>query len=135
MASASDIIMTENRVPMWLRLRAIPLHAMHGVYADEKEFGTDFELDVELLVDASAAIKSDNIDDTIDYSKIHDEAIRFSTSRSFNLIEKWVHDLAVELRVRHPAILECIIRVRKPGIAVGGALKWIEVEFDTRTSI
>ncbi len=117
---------------MWIRLRGIPVHAHHGVYKHEQEQGTDFEIDAELLIDASMAIRSDALIETLDYSKLHDEAISFSQDNRFNLLEKWAHDLALHLMNNHRLAIECIVRLRKPGIAVKGSLEWIEVEYHHR---
>jgi dihydroneopterin aldolase len=114
---------------IWIRLRDIPLHAYHGVFPREKEVGTDFFLDVELLIDATDAVERDRLETTIDYASIHDEAIVFSMEQRYDLLEKWVYELAHHLMSTHSSVHESIIRVRKPGTAVEGALPWIEVEY------
>ena len=51
-------------------IKGLKLFAYHGVNPEEKENGQNFILDITAELDADAAKKSDNIDDTVSYAKI-----------------------------------------------------------------
>ena len=113
---------------MWIRLKNIPIYAFHGVYQHEQEFGTRFEVDVELQADLSIAAKSDSLHDTIDYAKVHELVLKASQVERFMLLEAWASSLAEQIEREFPLAFECIIKIRKPGGSVKGLLDAIEVE-------
>ena len=117
---------------MWIRLKNIPIYAFHGAYAHEQEFGTRFEVDVEIEADLSNAAKSDSLHDTIDYAKVHELILKASQSERYTLLEAWATNLAEKIESQFPLTEQCIIRIRKPGGSVKGLLDAIEVELQTK---
>jgi dihydroneopterin aldolase len=114
---------------MWIRLHNIQIFAHHGVHQHEREFGGNFELDVEVRADLERAAKSDALGDTLDYTGLYQTIIRISSSTKYNLLEAWASRLAHEIAQHHPRVQECIVRIRKPGAAIGGILDTVEVEY------
>ena len=56
---------------MRLTISDIRCHAYHGCMEEEKRSGGDFLVNVCFEFDGSAAIRSDELSDTIDYVKVH----------------------------------------------------------------
>lgn len=99
------------------------------VGASESERGqeTRIEVDVEMHADLSKACKSDALDDTIDYSRLHDLVAKVVALRHHNLLES----LAEEIADAALGLGECekiVVRVRKPRPPVGGECGFAEVE-------
>ncbi len=116
---------------MWIRLKNIQVYAYHGAHAHEQEHGGRFEIDVELRAALETATKSDDLHDTIDYVKVQQTVVHLSTSKRYRLIETLARAIASHLLAQFLAE-EVIVRVRKPGAAVGGVLDTVEIECRTR---
>jgi dihydroneopterin aldolase len=60
----------------------------HGVFEQEKREGQNFIVDIEVTSDFSAAIKSDDVRDTVNYAELAEIAHSAITGEPFDLIEK-----------------------------------------------
>jgi len=100
----------------------------HGVSAEEKVLGQQFEVDVELKADLTAPRSSDNLDETIDYRHIHSIAKAIIEGPSRNLLERLAGDIATQLLAKLPA--DAVrVKVRKPLLPLGGGVsKGVAVE-------
>lgn len=55
----------------YILLRSLRFHAFHGVEAQERLVGNDYEISLRLKVDVSRAVLSDQVDDTINYAEVY----------------------------------------------------------------
>lgn len=69
-------------------IKGLRVHANHGVFAEEKEKGQLFILDMTLGIDLSAAACSDNLNDTVNYDEICRAAHDAMTQNTYDLIER-----------------------------------------------
>ena len=69
-------------------IRGLRELGVHGVLPEEQVRPQPFQVDLELLVDTSAAGKSDDLDDTVDYSAVCDAVGRVVASESYALLER-----------------------------------------------
>ena len=111
---------------MWIRLKNIQVYAYHGAHEHEREHGGRFEIDVELRANLERAAETDDLADTIDYVKLQRTVVELS-SQKHRLIESLADVIAKRLLSDFPGE-EVIVRVRKPGAAIGGVLDSVEVE-------
>ncbi len=90
---------------------------VHGVLPEEQLRPQPFEVDLELLVDATAAGASDDLDDTVDYAAVCDAVSRVIASEQYRLLERLatriaevcradarVQGVVVEVRKLHPPV-------------------------------
>jgi dihydroneopterin aldolase len=70
------------------------LEAILGVYPEERKQSQSVVLDIELETRMEAAIKSDDISDTIDYANLISQLKIWIAERPFHLIETLAHHLA-----------------------------------------
>ncbi len=112
---------------MWIRLKNIQVYAYHGAHAHEQEHGGRFEIDVEVRAELSVAAKSDDLNDTIDYVKLQQVIVHLSTAKRYRLLESLSNEIAMTVLDQFPAE-EVVVRVRKPGAAMGAVLDTVEVE-------
>ena len=112
---------------MWIRLKNISVFAYHGVYDHERESGGQFQIDVELSADLSRASQTDDIADTIDYTDVQRIVIETATAKRHYLLESLSDAIASKVLGTFNA-QDVIVRIRKPGSAVGGGLDHVEVE-------
>ncbi|OEJ99629.1 dihydroneopterin aldolase [Roseivirga misakiensis] len=52
-------------------LEGMEFYAFHGFYAEEREKGNDFVVDVHVTTDFSVASESDNLEGTVNYEEIY----------------------------------------------------------------
>jgi len=100
----------------------------HGLFDHERQNGQDFFVDVALTVDLTAASKSDDIDDTVNYAEISDLVVAHITTEPVNLIEKLASRIADQILKDHAKVLVATVTVHKPQAPVDAVLKDICVQ-------
>lgn len=86
-----------------IALRRIVARGRHGANPGERDSEQSFELDVEIDADLRDAERSDRLEDTIDYARIHGRVIAIVARTSFALLERLggeiVRDLFSDARI------------------------------------
>jgi dihydroneopterin aldolase len=100
----------------------------HGLFDHERQNGQDFFVDVTLTVDLTAASKSDEISDTVNYAEITNLVVTHITTEPVNLIEKLAGRIADHILKDHAKVLEATVTVHKPQAPVDEVLKDIAVQ-------
>jgi len=108
-------------------LKNMVFYGYHGVFPVEKELGQRFEVDVEMDLDLSAAGQADDLDLSINYVDVYGLVKDVVEERKFDLIEALAETIAREILSAH-AIEGVTVRIRKPDVAIGGVLDYVEVE-------
>lgn len=108
-------------------LHNIQLFGMHGVNRIERENGQLFQIDLEIEANLTNAIKTDDINETLDYCALYDEIQRIFKSKKYNLIETLAGDIVKSLMDIYK-ILSCRVKIRKPNVLINGILDTVEVE-------
>ena len=103
----------------------------HGVNEEEQLNPQPFEVDVELALNLQPAGLSDDLGQTVDYSRVFDTCRQIVESTRFHLIEALAEAIAHELLADFPAD-EVTVRVRKPEVQLGGPLRAAGVEIRRR---
>jgi dihydroneopterin aldolase len=85
---------------------------VHGVLPEEQVRPQPFEVDVELLVDVSAAGASDELDDTVDYGAVCEAVSRIVSSEQYRLLERLATRIAEVCRA-DPRVVGVVVEVRK----------------------
>ena len=114
-------------------LDAMVFQGTHGVYEEEQQNPQPFEVDVELVMNLQPAGLSDDLEQTIDYSRVFDTCRQIVESTRFNLIEALAEAIAQEILAGFPAD-EVTIRIRKPKVQMGGTLRAAGIEIRRRRS-
>lgn len=115
-------------------LRGLAFRARHGVHEHEKVTPQRFEVDVELQLDLQPAGLEDDLERTLDYSRVYDSIRTIVESTTFNLIEALAEAIAHELLADFAALDEVVVRVRKPDVDLGGPLDFAGVQIRRRRS-
>ena len=104
--------------------------ARHGVLDWEKAQPQRFEVDLELVLDAQPAGIEDDIARTEDYRGVYATTRQVVESTSFNLIEALAEAIAHEVLGSQPLVRELVVRVRKPGVQLGGPVDSAGIEIE-----
>ena len=90
-----------------------------------------FEVDVELALNLQPAGLSDDLTQTVDYSRVFETCRQIVESTRFNLVEALAEAIAHEILAGYPAE-EVTVRVRKPAVDLGGPFRGVGVEIRRR---
>lgn len=112
-------------------LNGLVFFGKHGCHAAELELGQKFLVDIELECDLSAAGESDNLVDTLDYVAIYNHAREVIEGEPAKLLEHLAQRIA-DFALIDERVVSAWVRLRKPHIALPGALDFIGIEI-TRT--
>jgi dihydroneopterin aldolase len=120
--------MSTSRRPDRVRLDGMQFTGHHGVSPEERRDRQRIEVDVALEVDLTDAGRSDDLALTVDYTRIHALVRVLVEDRSFRLLEAIAEAIAGEVLAAEPAVRAVEVRVRKPGVRLGGPLRSAGVE-------
>lgn len=117
--------MTRDR----LLLRGMEFYGYHGVRPEEKRLGQRFVVDVELETDLSAAARTDDLEQTINYSQVFGLVREVVEGPASNLLEAVAERVAEGVLARWPSVEAVRVRVKKPCAPIsGGHLEYAGVE-------
>jgi 7,8-dihydroneopterin aldolase/epimerase/oxygenase len=108
-------------------LHDIRLEGRHGNNPGEQDHPQPFEVDVELELDLRPAGEADDLARTVDYGRVYDIVRDVVERRSYRLIEAIAEAISRDLLAEMPADA-AVVRVRKPGVRLGGPLADAAVE-------
>lgn len=99
-------------------LRGLRARGFHGVYAEEREAGQTFLVDLVLHVDTRGAAVSDDVADTVHYGELAAEVAAVVEGEPVNLIETLAARIAAVCLSR-TAVEQVEVTVHKPEAPVG----------------
>ncbi len=108
-------------------LKGIQFHGYHGVAEAERQLGQKYEIDLELMIDLSAAGRTDDLTHTIDYAQVVQLAIKIGTQQSFQLFEALAETIAEAILAQFQ-IEEVRIAVKKLSPPIEPTLTYAGVE-------
>jgi len=106
-----------------IAIEGLALYAYHGVHAHEREQGQQFYLDINLWADISAACSSDDLADTVNYSRVVDCAAAAFTANKYNLIERAAKVVGDAIMAQFMQIQRLTVTVHKPQAPVRQTVK------------
>ena len=102
---------------------------VHGVLPEEQVRPQPFQVDVELIVDVTAAGESDELEDTVDYSAVCEAVSRVVTSEQYRLLERLATRIAEVCRA-DPRVVGVVVEVRKLHPPVRALLDYVAVRVE-----
>lgn len=115
-----------------IQIEGLELRGFHGALAEEKKQGQRFLFDIELVAH-DAGVRSDKLQDTVDYTEVVECVRVISEGRNFNLIEALAASVADSLLERFP-VSRARVRVRKPEVKLNATVDFTAAIADrTRT--
>lgn len=92
----------------------LKIYANHGVFEHENINGQNFYVNAVLYVDTEKAGMSDDLERSVDYSKVCALIENVMKNNTFKLIETAAQTIAEEILLNHPLVSSVDIEVRKP---------------------
>ena len=117
-----------------IALTKMRFEGKHGLLEEERLNAQPFEVDAELSLDLRPAGLSDDISLTVDYREVFRICREVVEGPSCQLIEALAETIAARLLAEFEAaaLAEVVVRVRKPRVALPGALDAAVVEIRRR---
>jgi len=110
-----------------IRLRRMVFAACHGVEPHEKSVPTRIEVDLEVETDLRKAGSTDDLSNSVDYSRLYREVAQVIAGPSRNLLETLAEEIAGRM-LRIEGCSATTVTLRKIEPPVGGACESAEVE-------
>jgi dihydroneopterin aldolase len=108
-------------------IKDLHIFAYHGVNVEEKIKGQNYYIDITAEADLSKACRTDNIDETVSYSKMAKRAIYAFTVEKYDLIEKAAQEIVDILFREFPRLQTVEVTVRKPEAPVKADFGYVAV--------
>ena len=112
-------------------LDAMEFQGTHGAYPEEALAPQPFSVDLELALNLQPAGLNDDLEQTVDYTKVYGVCRQIVESTRFNLIEALAEAIAHEILTGFP-VSEVTVRVRKPEAKFDGPLGTVGVQIVRR---
>ena len=112
-----------------IRISGLRELGVHGVLPEEQVRPQPFEIDVELVVDVTAAGASDDLEDTVDYSAVCEAVSRVVSSEQYRLLERLATRIADVCRA-DPRVVSAIVEVRKLHPPVRAMIDYVAVRVE-----
>lgn len=103
-------------------LEAMRFYGYHGINPEERVQGQRFTVDIRLATDLRAAGVADDLTQTINYSAVYKRVKAIVEGIPRDLIETVAEDVAATLLAEFPAATAVTVTVRKPEVALKGAM-------------
>ena len=105
----------------------IKFHGYHGLTRIEREIGVRYSVDVEMTCNLEEATKTDKVEHTIDYRKVHQIVIEVGKSNSYHLIETLAAHI-VDAMLKKTSATSVMVRVVKETPILDGIVDAVSVE-------
>ena len=109
-----------------IELEGMEFKAYHGCLEQEKVRGNSFTVDFRGELDLSAAVLSDNLNDTLNYAEIYD-IVTEEMSIPSELLENVAGRIVHGIEKRFPELISFSVRVSKKRPPVDGVAQWSRV--------
>jgi len=111
-------------------LKKMLFHAYHGVMEQERTVGNTYQVDLKLFLDLSKAIRTDNLDDTVNYADIF-SLVKEEMAIPSRLIEHVAGRIIQKIRERYTHISKIKIRLAKIHPPIQGEIQEAAVIINT----
>lgn len=102
--------------------------AFHGAREEERSLGGRYQVDVDVEYDASAAVISDDLSDTVNYEEILFTVNEHMNGEPYELIETMAFDIATAVIEQFASVQSVTVRVRKLNVPLQQVLDYVEAE-------
>ena len=109
-----------------IALEGMHFHAYHGFFEEEQIMGSDYLLDVSVMIDTTAASRTDDLYKTVNYETIY-EISKMVMAEKTPLLETIAERIVEALKHQFDNIQEVKVQLKKVNPAVGGHVDFVSV--------
>lgn len=110
-----------------ISIEGMEFFAYHGCFKEEQVIGTKFRIDLFLEVDTSAAEKSDQLQDTVNYQSVF-QLVKKEMETTSKILEHVGRRILDNIKHEFPVIDHARIKIRKLNPPLGGKMDFVSLE-------
>ena len=111
-----------------IHLKNMLFYGYHGDLAEENRLGQRFIVDLMLTLDIAEVARTDELESTVDYVRVHEVCRRLVEEERVRMIETLASRIAERLLADFPRINTVEVVVKKPSVPMKGVLDYVAVE-------
>ena len=111
-----------------LNIEDLKVRCIVGVYTHERKVEQDLFVDVRLEFDFSEAARTDQINHTLDYTRLAAMLEEWMQREKFQLIETLAERACVLITDEFPQVRECRVTIKKPAALADARLATVTSE-------
>ena len=115
-----------------VRIHNMMFYGFHGIYEYEREQGQKFFIDVEIELDESKAMETDDVKDGVDSASVYDIVRDTTENKRFQLLMTLAANIGERLLAKYQHFSAVTTRIRKPSVPISGPIDYVEVEATRR---
>ncbi len=108
-------------------LKALEIETIIGIYDWEREVRQTVSIDLEMPVDAAAAARTDDVEQSVNYKAVAKAVIALVEESRYQLIETMAEEIA-RLILRNHGVAWVRVSVEKPGAIRGSRTVGVRIE-------
>ncbi|MCF0211084.1 MAG: dihydroneopterin aldolase [Bacteroidales bacterium] len=112
-----------------ISIENMKFYAYHGCFSEEQVIGTKFSADIAMECDTSLAEHSDNVNDTVDYSKVY-LVVKQEVAKPSHLLEHVARRIINAVKEQFPMVSKVRLTLRKLNPPVGGHMDSVSVTIE-----
>jgi dihydroneopterin aldolase len=109
------LVLTNTKI----KINNAKFYAYHGVLDYEKQYGNEFEIDIEMKCELNSLKDTDDLNNTIDYLDVYKLVEKMFTEKKYNLIETANQNICKGILANFPQVLSVKVKIRKPNAPLG----------------
>lgn len=110
-----------------IRVSGISVYAYHGCLEEEALIGSEYRVDVTLHCDFSSAAATDNLEETIDYVRVH-EIVREQMAVRSKLLEHVGRRMVEAIKAEFSMLEKVTLEVAKLNPPINGMAREVSIE-------
>lgn len=116
----------------YITIKNLEIFSNHGVLKEENVLGQKFLISCEIFLDTGAAGKSDDIEQSVDYSDICHTIKEIMEQNTFKLIEKAAETISENILLKYDKIKSIKTEVKKPWAPILLPLEYVSVSVERK---
>ncbi|MGM0613924.1 MAG: dihydroneopterin aldolase [Bacteroidota bacterium] len=113
-----------------ISIEGMEFYAYHGCFAEEKQIGTKFMLDIHIYANTGEAEETDNLYKTVNYQEVY-AVVKQEMEKTSNLLEHVGRRILNAVSSEFPQVEEADIKISKMNPPLGGKMKSVSVTLST----
>ena len=110
-----------------ISIEGMEFFAYHGCFKEEQVIGTKFRIDLFLEVDTTAAEKSDQLQDTVNYQSVF-QLVKKEMETTSKILEHVGRRILDNIESEFPTVDHARIKIRKLNPPLGGKMDFVSLE-------
>ncbi len=102
-----------------IKINNARFYSYHGVLDYEKEYGNQFQIDIEMQCDLSGLKDSDDLTKTVNYLEVYNKIKELFNKDKFHLIETANQKICDMILNEFPLVKIVTVKIRKPNAPLG----------------